>query len=48
MFKIVRDQDYNWIVQILSPNNMIIEQHVFGTSRAAANYIRLMMEWVEN
>jgi len=49
MFKIVRDKNHNWIVQLMSPDGTsIIQEHLFLTSRGAASYIRLMMEWVEN
>ena len=49
MFKIVRDKDHNWIVQLMSPDGTsIIQEHFFFTSHGAASYIRQMMEWVKN
>jgi hypothetical protein len=49
MFKIVRDQDCNWVVQIMSlDSTYVVEEIVFGNSLDAATYLHKLMEWVEN
>ena len=49
MFKIVRDKDHNWIVQIMSfDNEYVVEEILFGNSLDVATYVHKLMEWVEN